>query len=155
MNRPFKFRGKDIHTGEWLYGDLVHSSDGRRTAILVNDRDSYDECEVQPRSVGQFTGHKDCNGHEIYEDDIVFILVRSHLACIHWDHVFSNFIIDWGSACTSLSIAMAGNLTIVGNEHDMQEEKPRARLSLSDWIESLSSMETANRLAILKNSNQS
>lgn len=74
MNRPFKFRGKDIHTGVWLYGDLVHSADGKRTAILVNDRNSYDECEVQPESIGQFTGHKDCNGSEIYEDDIVIYI---------------------------------------------------------------------------------
>lgn len=71
MNRQIKFRGKEIRTGEWLYGDLVHSQDGKRCAILAIGKDSYDECEVDPETVGQFTGMHDSGWHEIYEGDIV------------------------------------------------------------------------------------
>ena len=69
--RRIDFRGKSILTDEWLYGDLVHSADNKRFGILVNDKDSYDECKVAPETIGQFTSLYDCDGKEIFEGDIL------------------------------------------------------------------------------------
>lgn len=69
--RTIKFRGKSIDGKEWLYGDLVSSADKKRFAILVNSKESYDECEVIPETIGQFTGLYDCNKKETYEGDIL------------------------------------------------------------------------------------
>ena len=69
--RTIKFRGKSIDGKEWLYGDLVSSADKKRFAILVNNKESYNECEVAPETIGQFSGLYDCDGKKIFEGDIL------------------------------------------------------------------------------------
>lgn len=93
MNRPIKFRGKSIFDEGWLYGDLVHSSDMMRYAILVNDKNCYDECEVIPSTIGQFTGLYDKNGKEIYEGDTIEVISRNRVQSVRveWDNTMYGF----------------------------------------------------------------
>ena len=125
--RKIKFRGKSIDGKEWLYGDLVSSLDEKRFVILENDKGSNDICEVDPETIGQFTGLMDKNGNEIYEGDIVKWSNGMLYAVKFWDGMFyasveeCNEGIFGGFPLHRLIEYEDGGCEIVGNIHDNTE----------------------------------
>lgn len=115
--REIKFRGKRLDNGEWLYGSLV----------ILNGRyfifDDANRHEVDPTTVGEFTGLKDKNGKEIYEGDII----GGSNGSINGRYWPFQIIIEWDEAACGFNTPNWGYMDsthffeIKGNIHDNPE----------------------------------
>lgn len=139
--REILFRGKRLDNGEWVDGSLVHRTQfygnpDNKYFILTDgefDCDYYDAPQVDPDTVGQYTGLTDKNGMRIFDGDIIRIEctdgyipeiygpyeVRWHSEWLKW--VYSNEEDKRGYFFEDLGELTYEDCEVIGNIHDNPE----------------------------------
>ena len=132
--REILFRGKELDCGDWVEGYLIRNDSICYPALFIGmieaSRTRYGELsidghylpQVDPDTVGQYTGLKDKNGKRIFEGDIVMFLDYTEPAFVVWDQEdarwymhYSDCMLDFSYRCVPSAIE------VIGNVHDHPE----------------------------------
>ena len=121
--RKIKFRGRCA--GTWRKGDhLTYANGDVIKAWMGSISPEYD---VERETVGQFTGLHDCDGTEIYEDDICEFqddycnAMRRVIAWDDYDCKLTFFRLDGTRSDFELHCTSDFKVKVIGNIHDNPE----------------------------------
>lgn len=125
--RNYKFRGKKVDNGEWVVGYFVFhpiKTDGDRLPFIT-DIETLNMFQVNPETVGQFTGLHDKNGVAVWEGDIIkwYINNLEKVSYVYFDELQAAFWMGKDSITGHLILNdwMRGEYEIIGNIFDNPE----------------------------------
>lgn len=118
--REIKFRGNNGM--EWIYGSAVDYEKETDTWYML-EQGGPDDDWMMVGEVGQYTGIKDKESNEIYEDDILQEDKTGKLFRCEWIDKLASFkLVLMEDPQTMFGMSVAGSFTVVGNVHEMGVE---------------------------------
>lgn len=121
--RQIKFKAKRLDGKGWIEGTPI-CINGKPYGIMIGEKESPD---IDPSTICQFTGLKDCKGNEIWEHDLLQNQEAKAIYEVVWDEN-GGFIIKHSVSGGHLlnflgSILSVFKFKVVGNKFDRKEGK--------------------------------
>lgn len=121
--REILFRGKRVDNGEWVQGyPCRYGWIGKEKDYIIPDYASaLYATEVDPETVGQYTGIVDKYGMKIFEGDIVWNDYDNGKGKVEWDNDMAKFIITFSTFTIDFDNIYGDELDVIGNVYDNPE----------------------------------
>lgn len=121
--RKILFRGKRTDNGEWVQGyPCRYGWIGKEKDYIIPDYASVLYiAEIDPETIGQYTGIVDKYGMKIFEGDVVRYDYEEERGIVQWDNDTARFIITCSTFTVDFDSVCGEELEIVGNVYDNPE----------------------------------
>ena len=121
-----KFKAKRLDNSEWVEGyfyqecDNTYIIEDRQGESMLNRNHLY---EVDPSTVCQFTGLKDKDGKDIFENDILYDKDSGIASAIKWKRHVCGYVYEKAGMFSTIRVFASHTslLKIIGNKFDRKK----------------------------------